>query len=134
MTTSNTFTTTLRIEITKLRPTAPAVPKKGKATPKTWPKGKVADVELQFTEGLLNGHKLRGFSIWRRDDGQMWVTGPNRQYGTGEDTKYYDFLPAPQPRREFFHDFIIAEYNAFIADRTERGYPAGEVDDEEDAA
>jgi len=50
------------------------------------PPGKLADVELHFTEGALEGLKLIGFSIWERRGGSgRNVTFPARQYSvTGE--------------------------------------------------
>ena len=50
------------------------------------PPGKLADAELHFTDGPLEGLKLIGFSIWeRRGGGGRNVTFPARQYAvTGE--------------------------------------------------
>jgi hypothetical protein len=48
------------------------------------PPGKLADAELQFTEGVLDGLKLIGFSIWERRTGTgRNVTFPARQYTVG---------------------------------------------------
>jgi hypothetical protein len=45
------------------------------------PTGKLADAELHFIDGELDGLKLVGFAIWERrgDDGHT-VTFPARQY------------------------------------------------------
>src|SRR2546422_7458622 len=50
------------------------------------PPGKLADAELHFTEGPLEGLKLIGFGIWERRGGpRRNVTFPARQYsGNGE--------------------------------------------------
>src|SRR6267142_2893047 len=50
------------------------------------PPGKLADAELHFTVGELDGLKLIGFAIWeRRGGGGRNVTFPARQYAvTGE--------------------------------------------------
>jgi hypothetical protein len=45
------------------------------------PPGKLADAELHFTDGLLDGLNLIGFSIWeRRTGGGRNVMFPARQY------------------------------------------------------
>ena len=45
------------------------------------PAGKLADAELHFTEGPLEGLKLIGFTVWeRRGGGGRNVTFPARQY------------------------------------------------------
>src|SRR3989442_8064249 len=50
-------------------------------TDKGNPPGKLADAELHFIDGELDGLKLIGFSIWeRRGGGGRNVTIPARQY------------------------------------------------------
>jgi len=45
------------------------------------PPGKLADCELHFTDGPLEGLKLIGFSVWERRGGNgRNVTFPARQY------------------------------------------------------
>jgi hypothetical protein len=45
------------------------------------PPGKLADAELHFSEGVLEGLKLIGFSIWeRREGGGRNVTFPARSF------------------------------------------------------
>src|SRR5262249_16237689 len=44
------------------------------------PAGKLADAELHFTGGPLDGLKLVGFGIWERRNGGRNVTFPARQY------------------------------------------------------
>ena len=45
------------------------------------PVGKLADAELHFTDGALEGLKLIGFSVWeRRTGGGRNVTFPARHY------------------------------------------------------
>ena len=45
------------------------------------PPGKLADAELHFDEGGLDGLKLIGFGIWQRRNGSgRNVTFPARQY------------------------------------------------------
>jgi hypothetical protein len=47
------------------------------------PPGKLADAELHFTEGPLEGLKLIGFSIWERR-----ATGPERHTATGRNVTF----------------------------------------------
>ena len=45
------------------------------------PPGKLADAELHFTDGVLDGLKLVGFAVWERRSGSgRNVTFPARQY------------------------------------------------------
>ena len=45
------------------------------------PPGKLADAELHFTDGVLDGLKLIGFAVWERRSGSgRNVTFPARQY------------------------------------------------------
>ena len=57
------------------------------------PPGKLADAELHFTEGLLEGLKLIGFSIWeRRSGGSRNVTFPARQYTVNGERRSFALL------------------------------------------
>src|SRR5438309_7986871 len=57
------------------------------------PAGKLADAELHFTEGALNGLKLIGFTIWeRRGGGGRNVTFPARQYIVNGDRRSFALL------------------------------------------
>ena len=57
------------------------------------PPGKLADAELHFTEGELEGMKLIGFSIWeRRSGGGRNVTFPARQYVVNGDRRSFALL------------------------------------------
>lgn len=48
---------------------------------KEYPPGKLADAELHFTEGQLEGMKLVGFAVWERSNGSdLNVTFPVRRY------------------------------------------------------
>ena len=46
------------------------------------PPGKLADAELHFTDGPLEGLKLIGFSIWERRGGSAAATSPSRRGNT----------------------------------------------------
>jgi len=66
-----------------------------KITPndKGTPPGKLADAELHFTDGELDGLKLIGFSIWeRRGGGGRNVTFPARQYAVNGERRSFALL------------------------------------------
>jgi hypothetical protein len=66
-----------------------------KITPneKNNPPGKLAEAELHFTEGLLEGLKLIGFAVWeRRTGGGRNVTFPARQYSVNGERRSFALL------------------------------------------
>ena len=59
------------------------------------PPGKLADAELHFTEGPLEGLKLIGFSIWESRRGGSAgrnVTFPARQYNVNGERRSFALL------------------------------------------
>src|SRR5262245_35765127 len=58
------------------------------------PPGKLADAELIFTEGPLDGLKLIGFSVWERRGGGPGrnVTFPARQYSVNGERRSFALL------------------------------------------
>jgi hypothetical protein len=57
------------------------------------PPGKLADAELHFTSGPLEGLKLIGFSIWeRRGANGRNVTFPARQYSVNGERRSFALL------------------------------------------
>ena len=57
------------------------------------PPGKLADAELHFTEGVLEGLKLIGFGVWeRRNGGGRNVTFPARQYSVNGERRSFSLL------------------------------------------
>ena len=57
------------------------------------PSGKLADAELHFTEGVLEGLKLIGFAIWeRRNGGGRNVTFPARTYSVNGERRSFSLL------------------------------------------
>ena len=57
------------------------------------PPGKLADVELHFTDGALAGLKLIGFAIWQRRTGTgRNVTFPARQYSVNGERRSFALL------------------------------------------
>ena len=83
------------------------------------PRAKLADVELHFTGGELDGLKLIGFAIWERRDGKgRNVTFPARQFTVGGDKRSFSLLryvdnPVAQDR---LRDFLL---QAYLADAQE---------------
>jgi hypothetical protein len=67
-----------------------------KITPndKSNPPGKLADAELHFTEGILDGLKLIGFAVWERrgGNGGRNVTFPARQYTVNGERRSFSLL------------------------------------------
>ena len=77
------------------------------------PVGRLADAELHFTGGPLEGLKLIGFAIWERRSGSgRNVTFPARQYSVNGEKRSFTLLrpiadtAAPQRIR----DLILAAY------------------------
>ena len=57
------------------------------------PPGKLADAELHFTDGSLEGLKLIGFAIWERRSGAgRNVTFPARQYAVNGERRSFALL------------------------------------------
>src|SRR4029453_11171087 len=56
------------------------------------PPGKLADAEIHFTEGALEGLKLIGFGIWERRTGGRNVTFPARQYSVNGERRSFALL------------------------------------------
>lgn len=57
------------------------------------PAGKLADAELHFSEGALEGLKLIGFAIWERRGGNgRNVTFPARSYAVNGERRSFALL------------------------------------------
>ena len=57
------------------------------------PPGKLAEAELHFSEGPLEGLKLIGFAIWERKTGTgRNVTFPARQYSVNGERRSFSLL------------------------------------------
>ena len=64
------------------------------------PPGKLADAELHFTDGPLEGLKLIGFAIWERKTGNgRNVTFPARQYSVNGERRSFALLRPVGDRR-----------------------------------
>jgi len=75
------------------RPMEEAVVVKITTNEKNSAPGKLADAELHFTEGVLDGLKLIGFTIWERRTGNgRNVTFPARSYTVGGERRSFALL------------------------------------------
>ena len=76
------------------------------------PAGKLADAELHFAGGPLDGLKLIGFAIWERRGGARNVTFPARQYSVNGERRSFALLrPAVDAAgQDRLRDVILAAY------------------------
>jgi hypothetical protein len=77
------------------------------------PPGKLAEAELHFNDGLLEGLKLIGFSIWeRRGGGGRNVTFPARSYAVNGERRSFALLrPITDATAQAkIRDFILQAY------------------------
>jgi hypothetical protein len=82
------------------------------------PPGKLADAELHFTEGVLEGLKLIGFAVWERRGGNgRNVTFPARQYAVNGERRSFALLrPAANAEaQEKLRDLILQAFADFEA-------------------
>jgi hypothetical protein len=82
------------------------------------PPGKLADAELHFTEGTLEGLKLIGFGIWeRRSGGSRNVTFPARQYSVNGERRSFALLRpvVDSTAQERLRDLILQAFGEFEA-------------------
>ena len=86
------------------------------------PPGKLADAELHFTDGVLEGLKLIGFAVWERRSGSgRNVTFPSRQYTVNGDRRSYALLRpvADAASQERVRELVLEAYAAFEQEQTE---------------
>ena len=80
------------------------------------PPGKLADAELHFSSGPLDGLKLIGFAVWERRSGNgRNVTFPARQYSVNGERRSFALLrpivdTAAQDR---IREFVLEAYAAY---------------------
>jgi hypothetical protein len=82
------------------------------------PPGKLADAELHFTDGSLEGLKLIGFGIWeRRSGGTRNVTFPARQYTVNGERRSFALLRpvADSTAQDRVRDLILQAYQEYEA-------------------
>jgi hypothetical protein len=77
------------------------------------PPGKLAEAELHFTDGPLQGLKLIGFSIWERKTGNgRNVTFPARTYAVNGERRTFALLRpiADLTAQEPIRELVLAAY------------------------
>jgi hypothetical protein len=88
------------------------------------PPGKLADAELHFTEGVLDGLKLIGFGIWERRTGNgRNVTFPARQYSVNGERRSFALLRpvVDATSQDRLRDVILHAYAAFEDSQAQSG-------------
>ena len=86
------------------------------------PPGKLADAELHFTEGVLDGLKLIGFAIWERRTGNgRNVTFPARQYAVNGERRSFALLRpiADVAAQERIRELVLQAYVEYEQEATE---------------
>ena len=82
------------------------------------PIGKLADAELHFTSGVLEGLKLVGFAVWQRRDGPgRTVSFPARQFIVHGDKRNFALLRAVHDlsAQQQVRDLVLQAYDAQIS-------------------
>ena len=80
------------------------------------PVGKLADAELHFTAGPLEGLKLIGFGIWERRGGAgRNVTFPARQYAVNGERRSFALLRpiVDTAAQERIRELVLEAYAAY---------------------
>ena len=86
------------------------------------PPGKLADAELHFSDGVLDGLKLIGFSVWERRTGNgRNVTSPARQYSVNGERRSFALLRpiADTSAQERVRDLVLQAYAEYEQTATE---------------
>ena len=86
------------------------------------PPGKLADAELHFTDGALDGLKLIGFGIWERRGGNgRNVTFPARQYAVNGERRSFALLRpiADVAAQERIRELVLQAYAEYEDTTTE---------------
>lgn len=83
------------------------------------PPGKLADAELHFDSGPLEGLKLIGFGIWERKSGSgRNVTFPARQYSVNGERRSFALLRPvlDATAQDRIRDLVLHAYTAHEAE------------------
>jgi hypothetical protein len=86
---------------------------------KATPQGKLADAEVHFMSGPLEGLKLIGFSIWERKSGNgRNVTFPARAYAVNGERRSFSLLRpiGEASAQNKIRDLILQAYQEFEAE------------------
>jgi len=85
---------------------------------KNQPNGKLADAEVHFTDGALEGLKLLGFAVWERRNGPgRNVTFPARTYSVNGERRSFSLLrPVTDSNSQNrVRDLVLQAYAEFEA-------------------
>jgi hypothetical protein len=82
------------------------------------PPGKLAEAELHFSGGPLDGLKLVGFAIWERRGGGRNVTFPARQYTVNGERRTFALLRpiVDVTSQDRLRDLILESYKEHEAE------------------
>lgn len=83
------------------------------------PAGKLADIELHFTAGALEGLKLLGFTVWEGRGGKdPSLSLPSRQYVVNGERRSYTLLrPSGEaPAQDTLRDTLLAVFADHVPD------------------
>jgi len=82
------------------------------------PTGKLADAEVHFTEGDMEGLRLLGFAVWERRNGVgRNVTFPARTYSVNGERRSFSLLrPLNDPNSQNkVRDLVLLAYSDYEA-------------------
>ena len=86
---------------------------------KNVPAGKLADAEVHFTDGVLEGLKLIGFSVWERRNGTgRNVTFPARAYSVNGERRNFALLRPvvnDSHSQDRLRDLVLQAYSEYEA-------------------
>jgi len=82
------------------------------------PAGKLADAELFFSGGPLDGLKLVGFGVWERKGGGRNVTFPARSYSVNGERRTFSLLrPIVEvTAQEKLRDIVLSAFKEYEAE------------------
>jgi hypothetical protein len=82
------------------------------------PPGKLADAELYFSGGPLDGLKLVGFAVWERKHGGRNVTFPAKQYSVNGERRSFALLRpiVDSTGQSKLRDLILDAYKTHVAE------------------
>jgi hypothetical protein len=82
------------------------------------PPGKLAEAELHFSGGPLDGLKLVGFAVWERKNGGRNVTVPSRQYSVNGERRSFALLRpiVDASSQDRLRDLILEAYKEHEAE------------------
>ena len=82
------------------------------------PSGKLADAEVHFTDGEMQGLRLLGFAVWERRTGVgRNVTFPARTYSVGGERRSFALLRpvTEQGAQDKMRDLVLQAYSEYEA-------------------